>query len=71
MGKDKNSMPSGGGDGGNTSNGSCSDNLSDCSRARILLCDTNADSSRHVFQLLTQCSYQGKQLIFFSFHNIY
>nr|GMC55302.1 Hornerin like [Ipomoea batatas] len=50
-GKGKSIMVSGG-DGGNATD------LPDCSRVRVLLCDTNSDSCRHVFQLLTQCSYQ-------------
>ncbi|XP_031118312.1 two-component response regulator-like APRR1 isoform X1 [Ipomoea triloba] len=53
MGKGKGkSIVVSGGDGGNATD------LPDCSRVRVLLCDTNADSCRHVFQLLTQCSYQ-------------
>ncbi|XP_019152770.1 PREDICTED: two-component response regulator-like APRR1 isoform X2 [Ipomoea nil] len=54
-GKGKSIMVSGG-DGGHGNN--TTHLPADSSTVRILLCDTNADSCRHVFHLLTQCSYQ-------------
>ena len=48
----------GGVDGGGGGGGR-SDGFIDRSKVRILLCDSDADSSKEVFTLLLKCSYQG------------
>jgi hypothetical protein len=43
--------------GGN--NGKIGDDFVDRSKVRILLCDTDSNSSQEVFTLLLRCCYQG------------
>ena len=47
----------GGGDAG--ARGSTNRKVSDTSKLRILLCDTNTRSCKEVASLLKECSYQG------------